>query len=69
MDIACSNVLIERLGRSIRYQEIYLREYVSVAEEKVPRDWRLRLYSVRRNQLPLDRQTSDEVYLRTEGAA
>lgn len=56
------NVFIERLWKSVKYQDIYLKVYASISEvRKGLRVWFDRYNSWRRHQ-GLDNQTPDEVY-------
>ena len=57
------NVFIERLWRTIKYEEVYLHAYdsVSVARESLARY--LTFYNHRRPHSSLDGQTPDKAYL------
>ena len=56
------NVLIERLWRSVKYEDIYLRDYATVAElEAGVRRWITR-YNTWRPHQALDNQTPASVY-------
>ncbi|MFV0360737.1 PfkB family carbohydrate kinase [Tropicimonas sp.] len=57
------NVFVERLWRTIKYEEVYLRAYdsVSVARESLRRY--LKFYNSRRPHSSLDGQTPDQAYL------
>jgi putative transposase len=57
------NVFVERLWRTIKYEEVYLRAYdsVSAAREGIGRY--LELYNRRRPHSSLDGQTPDQAYL------
>jgi len=58
------NVFIERLWRSVKYQDIYLKEYRSIGElRKGLRQWFER-YNKRRHQ-GIDNRTPNEVYWST----
>lgn len=59
------NVFIERLWRSIKYEEVYLRAYESVsgARESIRRY--LHFYNTRRPHSALDEQTPDQAYQKT----
>ncbi len=61
------NVFIERLWRSVKYEEVYLRAYDSVAEARLGLKRYFRFYNTRRTHQSLDRQTPDEVYFRCDG--
>jgi putative transposase len=56
------NVLVERLWRSIKYEEVYLRAYDSVAEARASIGWYLTFYNGRRPHSSLDRRTPDQAY-------
>jgi putative transposase len=57
------NVFVERLWRTIKYEEVYLRAYdsVSAARENLRRY--LKFYNTRRPHSSLDGQTPDQAYL------
>ena len=59
------NVFVERIWRSIKYEEVYLRAYdtVSSAKENITRY--IAFYNSRRPHSRLDRQTPDEFYCRS----
>lgn len=59
------NVFVERLWRTIKYEEVYLRAYdsVSVARESLRRY--LTFYNARRPHSSLDGQTPDQAYINT----
>lgn len=54
------NVFVERLWRSIKYEEIYLRAYESVGEARASIGRYLTLYNGRRPHSSLDRKTPDQ---------
>jgi putative transposase len=56
------NVFVERLWRSIKYEEVYLRAYDSVAEARASIGWYLTFYNGRRPHSSLDRRTPDQAY-------
>ena len=56
------NVFVERLWRSIKYEEIYLRAYESVGEARASIGRYLTLYNGRRPHSSLDRRTPDQAY-------
>ncbi len=56
------NVFVERLWRSIKYEEIYLRAYDSVGEARASIGRYLTLYNSRRPHSSLDRKTPDQAY-------
>lgn len=56
------NVFVERLWRTIKYEEVYLRAYVSVSEARASLGRYLAFYNAGRPHSSLDRQTPDEAY-------
>jgi putative transposase len=59
------NVFIERLWWSVKYQDVYLKAYSSIAElRKGLRDY-FDFYNSQRRHQSLDRRTPDEVYWST----
>jgi putative transposase len=56
------NVFVERLWRSIKYEEVYLRAYDTVAEARASIDRYLTFYNGRRPHSSLDRRTPDQAY-------
>lgn len=56
------NIFVERLWRTVKYEEVYLRAYdtVSVARASLARYFQF--YNVRRPHTALDRRTPDAVY-------
>ncbi len=56
------NVFVERLWRSIKYEEIYLRAYASVGEARASIGRYLTLYNGRRPHSSLDRLKPDQAY-------
>jgi putative transposase len=56
------NVLVERLWRSIKYEEIYLKAYDSVGEARTSIGRYLTFYNGCRPHSRLDRQTPDQAY-------
>ncbi|WQP41051.1 IS3 family transposase (plasmid) [Sinorhizobium medicae] len=57
------NVFVERLWRSIKYEEVYLHAYKTVSEARVGIGRYLTFYNTRRPHSSLDRQTPDQAYL------
>jgi putative transposase len=57
------NVFVERLWRSIKYEEVYLRAYESVAEARNSIGRYLDFYNGRRPHSSLDGTTPDQAYL------
>jgi putative transposase len=59
------NVFVERLWRTIKYEEVYLRAYASVPEARASIGRYIDgFYNVRRPHSSLDRQTPDEAYFK-----
>jgi putative transposase len=57
------NVFVERLWRTIKYEEVYLRAYASVPEARASLARYIdRFYNAARPHSSLDRQTPDEAY-------
>jgi putative transposase len=56
------NVFVERLWRSVKYEEVYLRAYDSVSEARSSIGRYLAFYNRRRPHSSLDRRTPDEAY-------
>ena len=57
------NVVVERLWRTIKYEEVYLRAYASVPEARASIGRYIDgFYNARRPHSSLDRQTPDEAY-------
>jgi putative transposase len=56
------NVFVERLWRSIKYEEVYLRAYDTVSEARASLSRYLTFYNGRRPHSSLDRQTPDHAY-------
>jgi putative transposase len=57
-----NNVFVERLWRSVKYEEVYLRAYDSVAEARTSIGRYLDFYNRRRPHSNLDRRTPDQAY-------
>ena len=56
------NVFIERVWRSVKYEEVYLRAYDTVSEARASIGRYFGFYNTRRPQSSLDRQTPDYAY-------
>jgi putative transposase len=66
------NVFIERLWRSVKYEEVYLKAYETIPEARRELAAYFDFYNKRRRHQGLDGKTPDEVYwstLRTERTA
>lgn len=56
------NVFVERLWRSVKYEEIYLKAYESVSEARASIGRYLDFYNHKRPHSSLDRKTPDRAY-------
>ena len=56
------NVFVERLWRSVKYEEVYLRAYESVSEARISIGRYLDFYNRRRPHSSLDGSTPDQAY-------
>lgn len=56
------NVFVERLWRSIKYEEVYLHAYDSVSQAKAGIGRYIEFYNTRRPHSTLDKMTPDEFY-------
>ena len=56
------NVFVERLWRSVKYEEVYLHAYASVAEARAGLGRYLNFYNGRRPHSSLGARTSDQTY-------
>ena len=63
------NVFVERLWRTIKYEEVYLHAYGSMNDAKAHLKVYLKFYNSRRPHRSLDGNTPDEVYFENAGAA
>ena len=59
------NVFVERLWRSVKYEEVYLHAYQGVAEARAGIGRYLAFYNARRSHTALDRKTPDHVYFKS----
>lgn len=59
------NVFIERLWRSVKYEEVYLKAYDSVAEACHSLGLYFKFYNTERRHQSLREQTPDSVYNQT----
>jgi putative transposase len=57
------NIFVERLWRSVKYEEVYLRAYDSVAEARASPDRYLEFYNRRRPHSSLGARTPEQAYL------
>ena len=56
------NVFVERLWRSVKYEEVYLRAYETVAEARQGIGTYFEFYNSERRHQSLNRQTPDQLY-------
>lgn len=56
------NVFVERLWRSVKYEEVYLKAYASVAEARAGIGAYLNFYNTKRPHQALDGNTPDKAY-------
>jgi putative transposase len=56
------NVFIERLWKTVKYEEVYLRAYESVSAAKTSLATYFTFYNTRRPHTSLDRLTPDQIY-------
>jgi putative transposase len=59
---ATDNVFIERVWRSLKYEDVYLHDYATLAEAHAGIARWIRFYNVRRPHQSLDNRTPMEVY-------
>ncbi len=58
------NVFVERLWRSIKYEEVYLHAYKTVSDARLGIGRYLAFYNGRRPHSSLDRKTPDQIYFK-----
>ena len=63
------NIFVERLWKSVKYEEVYLRAYDSVADAKAKLATYLRFYNERRPHRAHDGRTPDQMYFGALGDA
>jgi putative transposase len=56
------NVIVERLWRSVKYEEVYLHAYASVPKARASLGRYLTFYNSGRPHSSLDRRTPDQAY-------
>ncbi len=59
------NVFVERIWKSVKYEEVYLRAYASVSDARASIGRYLVFYNGRRPHQSLGRQTPDQAYFNT----
>ena len=62
---ARSNIFVERLWRSVKYEEVYLHAYDSVSQAKAGLARYIDWYNTGRPHSSLDKKTPDEFYFAT----
>jgi putative transposase len=62
------NIFVERLWRTVKYEEVYLHEYRSIAEARAHLDAYFRFYNQERPHETLGYRTPHEVYFGTSAA-
>ena len=63
------NVFVERLWRTVKYEEVYLRAYDSVSEARASISRYLAFYNRGRPHSSLDERTPDEAYFGAQAKA
>ncbi len=58
-------MFVERLWRSVKYEEVYLHAYETVSAAKAGIARYFEFYNTRRPHTSLDRQTPDAVYFKS----
>jgi putative transposase len=61
----CDKVFVEQLWKSVKYEEVYLHAYDSVAAAKAGVNRYFTFYNTRRPHTALDRNTPDNVYFQS----
>lgn len=56
------NVFVERLWKSVKYEEVYLRAYDTVSDARTGLARYFQFHNIRRPHTALDRRTPDAVY-------
>ncbi len=56
------NVFVERLWRSVKYEEVYLKAYETIAEARTGIGTYFQFYNSERRHQSMNRQTPDQVY-------
>ena len=56
------NVFIERLWRSLKYEQVYLAEYATGSDARAGIGWWIEFYNTRRPHSSLGDRTPDEAY-------
>ena len=61
---AYDNIFVERLWRSVKYEEVYLHQYLSVAEARKGLDKYFMFYNTERIHESLGYKTPYEIYFK-----
>jgi len=64
---ALDNIFVERLWRSVKYEDIYLKGYVTIPELQLGLSTYFRFYNTKRFHQSLGYKTPDEVYRTASG--
>jgi putative transposase len=59
------NVFVERLWRSVKYEEVYLQAYDSITDARASLGRYFAFYNTERRHQSFDRRTPDSVYGKT----
>ena len=62
---ALDNIFVERLWRSVKYEEVYLKDYRTIGEAEKGLEEYFQFYNQDRLHQSLDYQTPAQVYYRT----
>ena len=60
--LTTAEVMIERLWRSVKYEEVYLKAYSNVFDAKKQLNAYFEFYNLKRPHSSLDKMTPDEFY-------
>ena len=63
---AFDNIFIERLWRSVKYEEVYLKEYNSIKEAKLNLDSYFKFYNFERHHQGLGNKKPAEIYFKKD---
>lgn len=59
---AYDNIFVERLWRSVKYEDVYLNEYETLRDARIGIDRYLRFYNTERSHSSIQYQTPEVVY-------
>ncbi len=62
VNMALDNIFVERFLKSLKYEDIYLKDYRTLTELKVSLARHLKFYNSERFYLSLEYETSDTIY-------